>query len=138
MNNKLMNYKFRNEYFAAYGLNKFRNFLVSPECECGCGEKTSLLLDVQEDLFGFFDSMLSESDCEQCGIFAYGLDGQLYAGLKYLVLDEDVDKEEIKTTVLVTTEENLDFFQEIDAIFNLHCYGLIIETKLGEWKIIED
>ena len=133
-----MNYKFRNEYFAAYGLNKYRNFLNAPECECGCGEKSSVILRTKEDLFGFFGGMLSENDCDQCAIFAYGFDGQLYAGLKYVTWDEENDSEKVEMTVLSTDKENLEFFQEVDAEFELHCYGLIIETKAGEWKIIED
>ena len=31
----------------------------------------------------------------------------------------------------------MDFFQEMDAQIGLHCYSLMIETKQGEWKIIE-
>lgn len=133
-----MNYKFRNEYFAAYGLNKFRNFLSAPECECGCGEKASVILKTKENLFGFLGGMLSENDCDQCAIFAYGFNGQLYAGLKYVTWDEENDTEKVEMTVLSTDEENLEFFQEVDAEFGLHCYGLIIETKSGQWKIIEN
>jgi hypothetical protein len=132
-----MNYKFRNEYFAAYGLNKYRNFLSAPDCDCGCGGKGNLVLKTREELFGFFNTMLSENDCDQCAIFAYGFDGQLYAGLKYVTWDEENNTEKVEMTVLSTDEENLEFFQEVDAEFGLHCYGLIIETKNGEWKIIE-
>ena len=87
--------------------------------------------------FGFLGGMLSENDCDQCAIFAYGFDGQLYAGLKYVTWDEENNTEKVEMTVLSTDEENLEFFQEVDAEFGLHCYGLIIETKNGEWKIIE-
>ena len=35
-------------------------------------------------------------------------------------------------------ETNLGFVKEWDDELDLHCYGLIIETKNGLWKIIED
>ena len=57
--------------------------------------------------------------------------------MKYVTWDEENDTEKVEMTVLSTDEENLEFFQEVDAEFGLHCYGLIIETKNGEWKIIE-
>ena len=64
MSNKLIKYKFRNEYFAAYGLNKFKNFLNAPICECGCGNKTHILLKDDEALLNLTGQLLSEHDCE--------------------------------------------------------------------------
>lgn len=56
MSKKIINnpqiYKFRNKSFEGYGLNKFRNFLAEPECDCGCGVKGSLILEDVQDLFG--------------------------------------------------------------------------------------
>ena len=52
--------------------------------------------------------------------------------------DDDYEDGEVVIKLLGTTDNNLTFFQELDAEFGFHCYGLMIETKKGEWKIIED
>lgn len=144
MSTKLMKYKFRNESFSGYGLNKYRNFLSAPECECGCGEKGNILLDSNEDLFGFMGTMLMEYDCNCCAIFAHAYDGSMYAAIKFVVDDfddeiEDIeDDEDMPIHMLASEEEDVEFFQQLDAEIGFCCYGLLIEVKNGEWKIIED
>lgn len=128
MSNKLI--KFRPEWFAAYGLDKEKNFLQSPVCECGCGGKASLLLKDTKELFGFMFNMLMENDCNHCGLFAYGFDGNMYAALK-------VENESDEPVLFFAQQGNMKFFKEWDDEVDLHCYGLIIETRKGEWKIIE-
>ena len=44
MNQNIERIKFRPEWFGAYGLDKNKNFLQAPLCECGCGEKQVLYL----------------------------------------------------------------------------------------------
>ena len=129
MSNKLI--KFRPEWFAGYGLAKEKNFLQSPECECGCGGKVSLLLKDTKELFGFMFNMLMENDCEHCGLFAHAFDGNMYAALK-------VENESGEPVLFFAQQGNMKFFKELDDEIDLHCYGLIIETRKGEWKIIED
>ena len=74
--------KFRPEWFGAYGLDKDKNFLQAPLCECGCGEKANLVLEDIKELFQFMNMMLMENDCNHCAIFAYAFDGCMYAALK--------------------------------------------------------
>lgn len=144
MSNKLIKYKFRNESFAGYGLNKYKNFLSAPMCECGCGEPCNLVLRDTKELFGFMNTMLFENDCDCCAIFAHSYDGKMYAAIKYIAdeseddmtLDHVNEKESVKFFGIDV--EDLEFFQEWDATLGLHCYGLLIETKKGNWKIIED
>lgn len=132
MNQNIERIKFRPEWFGAYGLDKNKNFLQAPLCECGCGEKTSLVLETKEDLFQFMNVMLIENDCNHCAIFAHAFDGSMYATLK-------VENESGDPVLLFKVEESdLGFFKEWDNELDLHCYGLIIETKNGLWKIIED
>ena len=100
--------KFRPEWFGAYGLDKNKNFLQAPLCECGCGEKMSLVLEDIKDLFQFMNVMLIENETD---------DPVLFFQIK---------------------ESDLGFFREWDDELELHCYGLIIETRKGLWKIIED
>lgn len=130
MNQNIERIKFRLEWFGAYGLDKNKNFLQAPLCECGCGEKTSLVLETKEDLFQFMNVMLMENDCNHCAIFAHAFDGSMYATLK-------VENESGDPVLLFKVEESdLGFFKEWDNELDLHCYGLIIETKNGLWKII--
>ena len=130
MNQNIERIKFRLEWFGAYGLDKNKNFLQAPLCECGYGEKTSLVLETKEDLFQFMNVMLMENDCNHCAIFAHAFDGSMYATLK-------VENESGDPVLLFKVEESdLGFFKEWDNELDLHCYGLIIETKNGLWKII--
>lgn len=124
--------KFRPEWFSAYGLDKNKNFLQSPLCECGCGEKMSLVLEDIKDLFQFMYAMLMENDCNHCGIFAYAFDGSMYTALK---VENETDDPVLFFQI---KESDLGFFREWDDELELHCYGLIIETRKGLWKIIED
>ena len=124
--------KFRPEWFGAYGLDKNKNFLQAPLCECGCGEKMSLVLETNKDLFQFMYAMLMESDCNHCGIFAYAFDGSMYTALKI------ENKTDDSVLFFQIKESDLGFFREWDDELELHCYGLIIETQRGLWKIIED
>ena len=124
--------KFRPEWFSAYGLDKNKNFLQSPLCECGCGEKMSLVLETNKDLFQFMYAMLMENDCNHCGIFAHAFDGSMYAALK---VENETDDPVLFFQI---KESDLGFFREWDDELELHCYGLIIETRKGLWKIIED
>ena len=124
--------KFRPEWFGAYGLDKNKNFLQAPLCECGCGEKMSLVLETNKDLFQFMNVMLIENDCNHCGIFAYAFDGSMYVALK---VENETDDPVLFFQI---KESDLGFFREWDDELELHCYGLIIETRKGLWKIIED
>lgn len=124
--------KFRPEWFGAYGLDKNKNFLQAPLCECGCGEKMSLVLEDIKDLFQFMSMTLMENDCNYCGIFAYAFDGSMYTALK---IENETDDPVLFFQI---KESDLGFFREWDDELELHCYGLIIETRKGLWKIIED
>lgn len=124
--------KFRSEWFEAYGLDKEKNFLQAPVCECGCGSKAVLLLSDREELFGFMYSMLMENECNYCGIFAHAYDNSMYVAIKV----GENEEEPVKFYGLDETDMN--FFKEWDDKLELHCYGLLIESKRGKWKIVEE
>ena len=124
--------KFRPEWFAAYGLNKEKNYLQAPICECGCGSKAVLLLSDREELFGFMFNMLLENECNHCGMFAHAFDGSMYVAIKVCEDEEDPVK------FFGIEETDMTFFKGWDDELELHSYGLLIESKHGEWKIIED
>lgn len=123
--------KFRPEWFDAYGLNREKNFLQAPVCECGCGEKTVLILKDKKELFDFMFNMLMENDCDHCAIFAHTLDDNMYTALK-------VENETDMPVLFFGQKDSMTFFKEWDDELDLHCYGLLVETKRGHWKIIED
>ena len=137
MSNKLIKYKFRNESFAGYGLNKFKNFLQAPVCECGCGGKGSILLKNREDLFGLMHTLLMDNECDCCAIFAHAFDGNMYTAIK-CKSNETIDIDETPINFFGAKDDYLEFFQEWDGEVGFHCYGLLIESKKVEWKVIED
>lgn len=77
-------------------------------------------------------NMLLDNDCNHCGIFAHSFDGSMYVALKVGEDDEDPVK------FFGIEETDMEFFKEWDDELDLHCYGLMIESNHGEWKIIED
>ena len=128
---KIKNFNIIPEWFGAYGLDKEKNFLQAPVCECGCGGKAVLLLKDEKELFGFMFNVLMDHECNHCAIFARRNDGYMYAELK-------VENETDDPVMLFGQKDNNDFFKEWDDELDLHYYGLLVETKNGEWKIIED
>ena len=105
--------------------------MQAPTCECGCGGKSVLLIDNQKDLFRFMYDVLMENECNHCAIFSLAFDDTMIAALK-------VDNKTDDPVLFFAQEENMAFFKEWDDELELHCYGLMVESQLGEWKIIED
>lgn len=132
MNRNSKQIKVRLEWFAAYGLDKNKNLLQAPVCECGCGEKCHVLLNTKDDLFGFMTNMLIENDCNHCAMFAHTYDGKMYIAIK---TDDNPDD---SVTLYGIDKLDMEFFKKWNDKFDFHCYGLVVESKPGEWKIIED
>ena len=132
MNRNSKHIKLRLEWFEAYRLDKNKNFLQAPVCECGCGEKCHVLLNTRQDLFGFMFNVLMENDCNHCAMFAYAYDEKMYTAIK---VENDSDEPVLFYGI---EEPDMKFFKNWDDELGLYCYGLVIESKPGEWKIIED
>lgn len=124
------NIEFRPEWFGAYQLDVKKNFLEAPVCPCGCKEKPLAMLHTKDELFQFMENVLVEETCEQCGIFAYGLNGKMCAAIKLANTDSIhfIESE---------TENEIKFFKDLDEALQLHQYALMIETQIGNWKVIE-
>lgn len=136
---KAIKYKFRSKSFSGYGLDKEKNFLQAPICECGCGNKCHIMLDDAKELFSFMNTMLMEHECNHCAIFAHAYDDYMYAAIKCIHEDDSLDDSDETTVKFFGTEDDYhDFFKEWDDEAEFHCYGLLIETRKGEWDIIED
>ena len=98
MSNKLIKYKFRNESFAGYGLNKFKNFIQAPKCDCGCGGDCKIILKETNDLFGFMNQVLMDNECDCCAIFAHTYDEKMYAAIKCIYEGKEVNEDELEST----------------------------------------
>lgn len=123
--------KFRIENFSAYGLNKYRNFMTAPECECGCGGDAHLILESNDDLFGFISAVLDDYDWDgMSAIFAIDYDGAMYVGVR------DPDSEDDGIEIMGIPDLDMEFFAEVDADYCFDRYGLIIEVEPNEWKVI--
>lgn len=118
--------------FEPYGLNKFRNFLSSPTCKCGCGGKSYIQLLTDEDLCDFAASVLEGNNCSESCVFAIDHIGKMWA-----IVYMPEENEDEPFAIFSPHESYIDFFAECDAEFRLCCYALLIEREKGSWEIIE-
>ena len=125
------NYYMRLYSFEPYGLNKYRNFLETTECPCGCGNKASFIFDDFDELYEFAAGAIIEQDCN-CGIFV-----DSFFNMIAFIKNPNMGSDE-PVIVIIQDEKNLDFFAHIDAEFGLDIYGLMVEDTQGNYKIIED
>ena len=129
MSNKLVKKnRFENITFTELGLDEDFNFLEAPCCECG--NKMTLETD---DIQQFCGDMLYEDECDWCGLFVIRLKGTVLVTLKTGCTEEDINFMEMK--VPHGNYKNIgDIFDEME----LHKYGLLVEVRKGEYKIIEE
>ena len=117
--------------FKICGLNSKNNFLQAPICECGCGEYANLVLETDNDVYGFMHTMLEEHDCEHCGIFAFKKDyEEMLMGLKL--------SGEIKCYKAKIEGEVKKSLIDIQDTLQLHCYGLLEQVGDGLYSIVMD
>lgn len=115
--------------FKTCGLNSKNNFLQAPVCECGCGEYANLVLETDDDVFGFMHSMLEEHDCEHCGIFAFKQNGKdVLMGLKL--------SGEIKCYKAKVDGGVKESLSDIQKELQLHCYGLLEQVGDDLYSIV--
>ena len=115
--------------FHSCGLNPENNILEAPTCPCGCGEKANLILKNDKEVADFIGSMLAETDCHHCAIFAIKRNGNLIFGQKtdediicYVLKDSNAKKE------IADMQKQLKF----------HCYGLLQQVNDEAYAIIMD
>ena len=129
MSNKLVKKsKFENITFTELGLDEDFNFLEAPCCEGG----NKMILEI-DDIQQFCGNMLYEDECDWCGLFAIRLNGTVLVTLKTGCTEEDINFMEME--VPHGNYKNIgDIFDEME----LHKYGLLVEVRKGEYKIIEE
>lgn len=116
--------------FAYYGLDKSKNFLQAPICECGCGEYMNIILKDDSDICSLMYELLTENDCNHCAIFVVKNDGTVILGAK---LDDDIQAYNCKID-----GSKKDCFKEIQETWEWHCYGLLEQADEESYRIIMD
>lgn len=109
------------ETFAAYGLNKKRNFLYSDYVE----------LKGEKELANWMAEQLELNGCPESAVFAIDRELNMYVAMT------DYEDDEIVITVF-KHEWQMDLFAIVDGNKRLCCYALIEEIKPGVWKILEE
>ena len=134
------NYTFKVDEFAMRSLNKYKNFLTAPDCECGCGGKSMPILE-DDEVYDFCGCVLSDMECDNCAIFLVHKDGKQEIVHKHIIWDEDTDDEEISIDVLSMKDKKcdleIDFFAKVDAMLQFHHYALLLERDNDVWDICE-
>ena len=117
--------------FKLCGLNSKKNFLKAPICECGCGEYANLILETDNDVYGFMHTMLEEHDCEHCGIFVFKKNGKdVLMGLKL--------SGEVKCYQAKIDGKTKGSLADIQRDLQLHCYGLLEQIADDLYSIVMD
>lgn len=125
-----MTWNLENLTLEDFGLWEEDNTLTAPLCPCGCGGKTRVLLDDEDDVIGFCYSMVEESDCGHCAVFAVTDRNYMIAAIRN---GEDIN--------VIKSREPIDDYSAIGEMFyrlDLHIFGLIVNTGDGQYKIVEE
>lgn len=115
-------HKIRVESFEVYGLNKYKNFLDGDE----------LTMNSVESVMEWAGNLLSEDETiNNLAIFIQAMNDSMYAVTKEV--DEDKGEYYIFNYV---SQDNLDFFAQLDADYNFAYYALLMQLDKTTWKII--
>lgn len=91
-------------------------------------EKITFYPQNDDQIFELFESIIGLSDQEYCVLFAITNDNML---ITYVRHDEDVVKMKSKKPISNLSEIG-EMFYELDV----DCFGLIVEFKSGEYKVV--
>lgn len=119
--------------FKDFGLNAERNFLEAPKCDCGCGGDMCICLKLDEEIQDFIADMVSENECEQCGVFVVKANNTMLFGFS----QEGEDDIQIYTAQFEFKgkERKYDISGLVGEL-DLHMYGVLVESKPNLFKII--
>lgn len=133
MSNKLIKFAWNleNITFHMCGLDKEKNFLESPQCECGCGGKGYLIINNKEDATDLAWQLVADNDCNCCAVFVILEDNSMVFAYRH---GEGVDNISVYKTN--KTEDYSDIGSVADEL-GLHCYGLITHVKGNQYSIVE-
>lgn len=110
----------RIESFSAYGLNKFRNFLLPLQ---------EIELNSSEEILNWAADALFDNECDNSAVFIHLMNNIgiiiIYSGLNKV--DVIVSEEEIEPNT---------FFSSFDGDYRFCCYGILIEYQPGIFKTV--
>ena len=131
MRNKVikMTWNLENLKLEDFGLLEEDNMLTAPLCPCGCGGKTRLLLEEEDDVIGFCYSMVEEADCGHCVVFAITDQNYMLAAIR--------NGDGINVIKSKKPMDDYSFIGEMFYELELHIFGLIVSTGDGQYKIVE-
>ncbi len=113
--------------FLLYGLNRKRNFLEAPLCECGCGKKMYFVLEDKDEVISLCEDLLLHTNCEEAAVFCVFKDGTHLGAMKIPCEDQ----------IIIEESNDMHFFSDLDGEYRFCCYGLLCEMRTGEWHICE-
>lgn len=115
-------FKIRIEDYATYGLNRYRSLFSEVR-------SNKIEFEDPDDVYLFAQGVLDACSCRNSAVFMIHFDNSMSAAV--------INPEEETMDVYGIEDLNLDYFASIDADLRLCCYGLMIETLPGEWKLIK-
>ena len=116
--------------FRSCGLNRTQNFLESPICPCGCGERANIILKTNKEVFDFIGAMLYENDCNHCAIFVVRNDGTMNFGIK--LSEDDIQ------LYRCNDRNSKQVIADMQKAYKFHYYGLLQQTGDESYTIIMD
>lgn len=125
-------WKFDNITFDMCELDKEKNFLQAPICECGCGGYMDICA-YDDEISDICEQIVEANDCNHCGIFAITSRNNCIFALK--MYDDEVDE----VVINAFQKYAIDDYGDIGKIANeleLHCYGLLVCKKPGLYRIV--
>lgn len=118
--------------FDDFGLNAEKNFLQAPACECSCGGTMGICLKSDEEIKDFISSMVSENECDQCGVFVMKANGTMLFGFS----QEGKDDIQIYTAQFNFKDTREYNISELVNELDVHMYGVLMESEPNLFKII--
>lgn len=118
--------------FDMCGLDKEKNFLQAPICECGCGDYMDICA-YDDEIADICEQLVEVNDCNHCGVFAITSRNRSIFVLKMY------DDEEDDIVINVYQRNAIDDYKDIGKIadeLGLHCYGLLVYKKPGLYRIV--
>lgn len=118
--------------FDMCGLDKEKNFLQAPLCECGCGNYMDICA-YDDEITDICEQLVEVNDCNHCGVFSITSRNNCVFALK--MYDDETDE----VVIDVFQKDVINDYGDIGKIadeLELHCYGLLVCKKPGLYRIV--
>ena len=119
-----MDRNFRDKRFEAYGLDKEKNWLTTPD-------KKIIIEGNREKRYEFMKNKLKETRISSSALFAHALDGSLCSAVRIV--------EDGKERFFINEQDeykNIYAFRDVAKYFRIEKYALLIQEGVKEWTIV--